>query len=125
MRGSGKASGNVAVDRQSYAQVFATAAILPTARGPVGRATVISVAMLGGGASAAAYYLDRSAECDLAGYYTGLLGASMRSFTRRIYDSFILAVSRSPTLLSGGMPQNDREWCSMVTLVPLRSDSKE
>ncbi|HEY5187367.1 MAG TPA: relaxase domain-containing protein, partial [Actinomycetes bacterium] len=27
--------------------------------------------MLGGGASAAAYYLDRSAECDLAGYYTG------------------------------------------------------
>jgi conjugative relaxase-like TrwC/TraI family protein len=32
---------------------------------------VISVAMLGGGAGAAAYYLERAAECELADYYTG------------------------------------------------------
>jgi len=34
---------------------------------------VISVAMLGGGGDAAAYYLDRAAECDgdLARYYAG------------------------------------------------------
>jgi conjugative relaxase-like TrwC/TraI family protein len=39
---------------------------------------VISVAMLGGGGDAAAYYLDKSAECDLAEYYAGEVEAPGR-----------------------------------------------
>src|SRR5205823_7381428 len=38
---------------------------------PPGVGAVISVAMLGGGGDAAAYYVERSAECDLAEYYAG------------------------------------------------------
>jgi len=34
---------------------------------------VISVAMLGGGAAAADYYLEKEADCELADYYTGEL----------------------------------------------------